>query len=52
VTKPLPLDSIYLNRQFDSEIIVLCVRWYELDLVVRGAKRLCTGRLDGMESSK
>lgn len=28
MTKPLPRDSIYLNRQFDSEIIVLCVRWY------------------------
>ena len=21
-------DSIYVQRQFDSEIIVLCVRWY------------------------
>ena len=28
MTKPLPRDVIYLNRQFDAEIIVLCVRWY------------------------
>ena len=28
VTKPLARDQIYLNRQFDAEIIVLCVRWY------------------------
>lgn len=26
--KPLSRDSIYLNRQFDAKIIVLCVRWY------------------------
>ena len=28
VTKPLARDQIYLKRQFDAEIIVLCVRWY------------------------
>ena len=28
MTKPQSRDEIYLKRQFDSEIIVLCVRWY------------------------
>lgn len=28
MTKPLERDAIYLKRQFDAEIIVLCVRWY------------------------
>ena len=28
MTKPQSRDAIYLKRQFDSEIIVLCVRWY------------------------
>ena len=32
VTKPLARDQIYLKRQFDAEIIVLCVRWYIKDL--------------------
>ena len=27
MTKRIPRDHIYLNRQFDVEIIVLCVRW-------------------------
>ena len=28
MTKPVLRDRIYLNRQFDVAIIVLCVRWY------------------------
>ena len=28
MTKPQSRDAIYLKRQFDSEISVLCVRWY------------------------
>ena len=28
MTKPLERDAIYLQRHFDAEIIVLCVRWY------------------------
>ncbi len=28
MTKPLERDVICLKRQFDAEIIVLCVRWY------------------------
>jgi hypothetical protein len=31
ITKPQARDAIYLKRQFDSEIIVLCVRWYITD---------------------
>ena len=28
MTKRQDRDSIYVKRQFDTEIIVLCVRWY------------------------
>jgi transposase-like protein len=28
MTKPIARDPIFLRRQFDAEIIVLCVRWY------------------------
>ena len=28
MTKRQDRDSIYAKRQFDTEIIVLCVRWY------------------------
>jgi transposase-like protein len=28
MTKPIARDAIFLRRQFDAEIIVLCVRWY------------------------
>ena len=28
MTTPVARDSMFLKRQFDSEIIVLCVRWY------------------------
>jgi transposase-like protein len=28
MTKPQDRDAIYVKRQFDTEIIVLCVRWY------------------------
>src|SRR5438034_6292837 len=28
MTKRQDRDTIYVNRQFDTEIIVLCVRWY------------------------
>ena len=28
MTKPQSRDAIYLKQHFDSEIIVLCVRWY------------------------
>jgi hypothetical protein len=28
MTKPLERDAIYLKRHFDTEIIVLSVRWY------------------------
>jgi transposase-like protein len=28
MTKPQSCDAIYLKRQFNSEIIGLCVRWY------------------------
>jgi transposase-like protein len=28
MTKPFERDAIYVKRQFDAEIIVLCVRWY------------------------
>ena len=28
MTDPLPRDSMFLKRQFDAQIIVLCVRWY------------------------
>jgi len=28
MTKRQDRDAIYVKRQFDSEIIVLCVRWY------------------------
>ena len=28
MTKPIPRHPIYLNRRFNAEIIVLCVRWY------------------------
>jgi transposase-like protein len=28
MTKPQSCDAIYLKRQFNSENIVLCVRWY------------------------
>ena len=28
MTKRRDRDPIYQKRQFDSEIIVLCVRWY------------------------
>ena len=37
MTKRQDRDSIYVKRQFDTEIIVLCVRWY--------AARRCTGTL-------
>ena len=28
MTKRQDRDAIYVKRQFDTEIIVLCVRWY------------------------
>jgi transposase-like protein len=28
MTKRQDRDAIYVKRQFDAEIIVLCVRWY------------------------
>ena len=28
LTKPIPHGPIFLNRQFDVEIILPCVRWY------------------------
>ena len=28
MTKPSECDAIYLERHFNAEIIVLCVRWY------------------------
>ena len=28
MTKRQDRDSIYVKRQFDTDIIVLCVRWY------------------------
>ena len=28
MTKPQDRDAIYVKRQFDTEIIVLCVGWY------------------------
>jgi transposase-like protein len=28
MTKRQDCDAIYVKRQFDTEIIVLCVRWY------------------------
>jgi transposase-like protein len=28
MTKRKDRDAIYVKRQFDTEIIVLCVRWY------------------------
>jgi hypothetical protein len=28
MTKRRERDAIYVKRQFDTEIIVLCVRWY------------------------
>jgi transposase-like protein len=28
ITKRQDRDAIYVKRQFDTEIIVLCVRWY------------------------
>jgi len=28
MTKRQERDAIYVKRQFDTEIIVLCVRWY------------------------
>ena len=28
MTKPQSCDAIYLKGQFESEIIVWCVRWY------------------------
>src|SRR6266849_3554850 len=28
MTKSQDRDAIYVKRQFDTEIIVLCVRWY------------------------
>jgi hypothetical protein len=32
-------DAIYVKRQFDTEIIVLCVRWCYRDLVAMVAER-------------
>jgi hypothetical protein len=51
MTKRQDRDSIYVKRQFDTEIIVLCVRWYisyrlsYRDLVDMMAERVfsCTG---------
>ena len=28
MTKRQDRDAIYVKRQFDTEIIILCVRWY------------------------
>jgi hypothetical protein len=28
MTKRRDRDAIYVKRQFDTEIIVLCMRWY------------------------
>ena len=28
MTKRQDRDAIYVKRQFDAEIIILCVRWY------------------------
>src|ERR1700675_1250630 len=45
MTKRPDRDSIYVKRQFDTEIIVLCVRWYityrlsDRDLVAMMAER-------------
>jgi transposase-like protein len=45
MTKRQDRDSIYAKRQFDTEIIVLCVRWYVTyrlsyrDLVAMTAER-------------
>jgi transposase-like protein len=42
MTKRRDRDAIYLKRQFDGEIIVLCVRWYVTyyrDLVEMMAER-------------
>ena len=36
MTKRQDRDAIYVKRQFDTEIIILCVRWYiTYRLVVR-----------------
>ena len=45
MTKRQDRDAIYVKRQFDTEIIVLCVRWYityrlsNRDLVAMMAER-------------
>ena len=45
MTKRQDRDAIYVKRQFDTEIIVLCVRWYVTyrlsyrDLVAMTAER-------------
>jgi transposase-like protein len=50
MTKRRDRDAIYVKRQFDTEIIVLCMRWYITyrlsyrDLVAMMAERYATGR--------
>ena len=61
MTKRQDRDAIYVKRQFDTEIIVLCVRWYITyrlsyrDLVAmmaeRGVKALAAFVLNAWEGA-
>lgn len=53
MTKPLEGDAIYLKRHFDTEIIVLCVRWYITQkLSYRDLAAMMAERADGRFAAK